>query len=503
MKLIFKKPSKEQLGLVNKQLPNLSSYMDKSYLKKIGKRLGITEESAKYAVFNSLEETLGWHSEKRIDLWFSTLTICIDEIDPLKRWEKVKSSIINTLAKWVDNPVWPAFEIIRDPKQPIDIEPKGLFGLIDRPVLLRSVIECCLQTVILFNARDRDIPSDVFYWGPSNLNFCEWRFRRQGFLFKIELKNGDIKEKFIKTDSYQRFFNFPKISKTTNYILEKKDGSWVSANITELLHKNISLPKDYKNHMSKLFNNNKESDIANWLKEKTGREFNSREKIKEELKHGYSRAFDPNVMFARKHFPEYKNKFVSFKSTWLPYWVPNKWLMDSHKLRIDLGDSYLAGLSKNERIKIFEQLIKTLGFSPLINYVNFRNILSDWEKEKEYDKNQSFLKSLKKRYSKVSEKKEINRRDYARITLKVIENMIQNKTSIRQASNNINVINSIIKLNLSLRANLKDYPKQIRVRVQEILREENKLGIFDFKSQEDLKRLRDRIKNRYELEEEK
>jgi len=81
--------------------------------------------------------------------------------------------------------------------------------------------------------------------------------------------------------------------------------------------------------------------------------------------------------------------------------------------------------------------------------------------------------------------------------------MIQNKTSIRQASNNINVINSIIKLNLSLRANLKDYPKQIRVRVQEILREENKLGIFDFKSQEDLKRLRDRIKNRYELEEEK
>jgi len=507
MKLISKKLSKEELKLVNKLWPNLSSHIDKSHLNKIGKRLRITEESAKYAVLNSLE-TLGWRSEKqnknwrekRIDLWFSTLTICVDEIDSFKRWEKVKLSIIDTLTQWFDNPVWAAFEIIRDPKQPFDIIPKGLFDKIDRPVLVPSIIEYCLQTLILFNARDFDTPSDIFYWGAGNPNFCEWRFRRKGILFKIELKNGDIKEKFIQTDSFPPFETFPKVHQTTIFMLKKEDGSYVRADIMELLSKEFSYPENFENLWSIIKKTVGYEWVARWLKEKTGREFNSREEIKEELKQAYSRTVDRKAMFARKYFPEYENGFVSFKSTYFPYWIPDNWLMDSHKLRIDLGDSYLASLSNKAKKEIFEQLVKSLGFDPL-NYEDFRNILSDWKKEKEYDKILSLLKSLKKRYSKVSEKKETTRRNYARLTLKVIEDMIQNKTSINRASNN--VINSIRELNLSLRANLKDHPEQIRVRVHKILGEENSLGIFDLKSQEDLKRLRDRIKYRYELEEEK
>jgi len=425
MKIIFNKISKEGLRLINKKLPNLSSYMDKSHLKKIGKRLGITEESAKYAILNSIEETLGWRSEKqnkewrkkRIHLWFSTLTICIDEIDPFKRWEKVKLSIIDTLAQWDDNPVWAAFEIIRDPKQPFDIIPKGFFDIIDRPRFLPPITEYCLQTVILFNARDFDTPSDIFYWGADNPNFCEWRFRKNGILFKIKLKNGDIREKYIS---------------------------------------GIGMDTIKKEQMEGLLSN-----------------------------------------YAKKYFPEYENQYVSFKSTFLPDWVPNNWLMDSHKLRIDLGDSYLAGLSKDERIKIFEQLVKTLGFDPFM-YKTFHNILKEWMREEQYERIESVLHALKNRYSRKSNKKQKTEHDYALLCLQVIEKILQNKIKFAHASRL--VYEDMENSPLGVKRGSND-PEQIRVRSLEVIKKESKSRKFDLKSEGDLKDLQDQIKKRYSIKE--
>lgn len=476
--------SEKTIERISKGKHKLLKHLKREHIKAMSGHLGITKEQTIEAIFASLER-LGWRYtdlEKHHIFWFSLIKICIEEKDPAKRWEKVKSAICKFLLEWYgSNLIKGAYEIIEDSRNPIDIPTRGIsvYKIPQEPFA-----GMLLRTVILFYVKDIDVPSDIFIdaWKWWNPNFCEWNFRKDGGLCEIRLKDGTVKEKFIPKFKVKDFEDFEELCDPAYLLLGTLKGEIIEADIISFLRERGVPSQNTTKSISLLRKHVKLEEIKKWLKDITSKEFKSEDEVFRELQIGLDLAWFR--AFVEKYLPEYQNdKIASVGIDWESYWYLENRLLDLQNLKIELGELFLAGLSKQERIKALEKLVPAVGFD-IFNYKCFRSMAKEWESKGNFDKIQSVLKMLKKVYSPSKLKERATQHDYTLLCLKVIKTQLKTNCTLKQACEVVSKDLKKEKPKLSLRSKLN--PEFIRRRFYGAIEKENRYDKYNLNSKDDL-----------------
>lgn len=507
MKLSSKKLLKEELATIKDQWPNVSHYISKNDLKRIAAYFSISEKSTKFIALNTLkrlgyndEQNSKWN-EKRIGLWLSILKICLDENDLFKRWENAKLLIMNSFTEWFKNDItFGAWEIIRDSEMPYDYRPLGPpKHRIWIPYTLRSITEQCLQTIILFNTVNIKIPTDISYWSAYKASFCDWQFLKKDFLISIELINGDVKEKYIANNEYVNPLDFKQSFCPTELKIRTDKGKLVEINLASFLGEfgipKTKLKRSCQDLINLVFANVRVDKIKEWLNKHEDINVQNEKQIEEILQRGYYLASD--IEYNKLYFPEHANQLKKHNITPFPPWLPDNWFLDISNLKIDLGDMYLRKLSKTDLDRTFKQLVTDIGFDPFA-YKTFRETLKVWRINGEHEKIQNILNILKRRNSKVSFNKIRKKRNYAIITILLVDEMLKTEPNQLKASKAI--LSKVKKMQLINFSNSKNPSEQIRIRSAEIIKAESKSRKFNLKWPKDLEELSELIRSRHKID---
>lgn len=421
----------------------ISPYLKGRDIKAISKFFGFSNELTVSAIIDFLLIfgcNLDDFSEQH-KFMLSLFKICVGEHNPNIRWDKAKNSLCEFITRLSDNnPLSGAYAILRKSRFPI--KPAVNKSGITMSVHQDSFIECCLRTIILFNLKNVDAPSNIYIdeWKRGNPNFHRWNFKKEEILIKVTLNNDEVYERSLQKTNFLHIWEFKEKFYPSYFLFSSHYGTKykLTKNEIKLYLMNFGLPKDYE-YLSKniceetiriLFHIVSFEAVNKWLKVKIGESFESQSEIENEFKNAYDAAI--NQSYLEKYLPEVANNWKSINVSTDPYWNPDNKLLNLEKLRIELGELYFSKLSKEARINVFNELIPILGFD-LFNYEQFRNLVEEWGIDLKYNSIQSIIKSLKKVYTPSKQKKQNTQREYALNCLKVIKFKFRNKCSIDQA----------------------------------------------------------------------
>lgn len=403
-------------------------YLSKQKLKDFAKRFGtlkrdeegqlrnipLTLEEATQAIerFVSLSHRLDKLKPSFVETRVKVLEICLEEKKPVKRWTKVRDFLVERLESQIVNARFNQ-PILQNKK----VEPRFVLQDLFDP---NSLLNWCFKVVILFNVTDDSaaLPKDIditFFSGIGQI-FPKYQLMRRGIMLRVYTQNGRVLERYIPSNTKEFYTEFCTQYDVTYSILVDQNSKFHFIRhdefFDEFSKQHPDLVKTYR-----LTSSIRPSEILKNFQGDAQRRFLKKflgVPITESKWEAEGLTATDGTRIAEEYFPNLEEEITSISWEPFPRWKPDNYLFDEDSLRYELADLYLKRFELEEREKILKQ---NIGNFSIFNLKTFRDLVADWENNKNLANILWTLKTLESYYyrHRRDPKKRENWLEYVRI----------------------------------------------------------------------------------------
>lgn len=350
--------------------------------------------------------------ETRVEL----LKICLREKSPLERWAKARDFLVDRLDTQVLNE-----HITQGVLQDHEVEPRAVLSWLMRP---KSILCWCIKAVVMFNVTDDSIklPGDFSIQIHPTM-FPDHRFIRRLITLKAKTEGGEIIETNIPANEetliegsevienlhlLRRLELGPKskFGITYSILVDQNSRSHIIKhddffNQFTKSHKNIVERYKLDSYMNPSYLLSKLGDPVNihsgkerqrkFLKHFTGKSINSWKWKAERIT-----GIDGSKLIY-EYFSDIEEEIVSITPIYPTLWKPDDYLIDENSLRYEIIDLYLNRFKPYERERLLLHHIDDLS---IFNLKTFRELVEEWERNKESGKTIWILQRIQSHYHK-------------------------------------------------------------------------------------------------------